>query len=456
MTPIRRFGVVDFVLFLYVLVMAGGVRSGYLMLTADNGKNAGPLVVQDPAGQAETQALAQSVKNENAFKSAAPFSDGPEETAHASPGYPWLLGQLARVIPSEDQLQLTVRWVQVALGALTAGFYFLFARRAFRSLTAGLLVGLLCSLHPFWVVNTAALDDGVLATFLVSLVMFTGARGGETGGPFASLLYGVALAATALVRAALLPFAFIGLAWFLLRSRKLPGGWLAALLSFLGFIIGVAPWAVRNWQQFSEPTPVVDSAYVHLWMGNNPAANGGAVDPTSGLSPDQVKELQDDKKQPERYAKLGRVVWDNMRSDPPAVAQHRFQSAVAFLVGAPAAEGRGSMSPVAPTPDSPKGPEAFWSWQAVFLWTLLGIIALGLLGWRWSYGWKAESMPAALAMFWIPLPYILGHAELLSGPRLPLDGVLICYAAFAVLCLVPGVRNYFLDGARALQPVSPR
>ena len=112
----------------------------------------------------------------------------------------------------------------------------------------------------------------------MSLVMFAGARAGQTGGPFASLLYGLGLAATALVRAALLPFAFVGLAWFLLRSRTLPGGWLAALLAFLGFVIGVAPWTVRNWQQFGEPVAIVDSAYVHLWMGNNPKADGGPVD----------------------------------------------------------------------------------------------------------------------------------------------------------------------------------
>ncbi len=79
-----------------------------------------------------------------------------------------------------------------------------------------------------------------------------------------------------------------------------------------------------------------------------------------------------------------------------------------------------------------------------------------MLGWRWSYGWRAESMPAALAMICIPLPYILSHAEFLSGPRLPLDGVLLCFAAFALLCLVPGVRRYFLDGARAAGLQQPR
>ena len=443
MTPLRRFGAVDGVLFLYVVFLASGVRAGYLMLAADNARGPGPLVVQDPARQADLQALSQSVKDGNSFRDTAPLAAGPEETAHASPGFPWLLGLLGRFVAA-DQLAPVVRWTQCGLGGLTAGFYFLFARRAFRSTAVGVLAGTLCALNPFGVVNAAQIDDGVLASFLVALSLFVGARAGQTGGPFASLLYGLGLAGTALVRAALLPFAFVGLAWFLLRTRRLPSGWLGALLAFLGFVIGVAPWTVRNWQLFQEPTPIVDSMYLHLWMGNNPLADGGPVNPEDGLPADQVRDLKADAKQPERYARLGRVVWDEMRRDPAAVPQRRLQSARAFFFGAPAKAESGLATATIPAvgaaPDGPKGAETLGAWQAPFLWSLLGTVVLAFLGWRWSYGWRAESAPAALAMIWIPLPYILSHAETLSGPRLPLDGVMLCYAAFALLCFVPGIR----------------
>jgi hypothetical protein len=78
---------------------------------------------------------------------------------------------------------------------------------------------------------------------------------------------------------------------------------------------------------------------------------------------------------------------------------------------------------------------------------LLVLLLLGVLGWRWSYAYRHESMPAALAAVWVPLPYLLSHAEALSGPRLPLDGVLLCCAAFAVACLLPGVGRGLLHGA---------
>jgi hypothetical protein len=465
----RRFGMVDFVLFLCILILAGGVRAGYLMWAADNGRNAGPLVVQDSPADADLPQLIKSVKDNNSFVSAAPLADAPEETAHVSPGYPYLVGMTARFV-APGQLDSTVRWGQCVLGALTAGLYYLFARRAFRSLAVGVLAGTLCALHPFWVVDTAAINDGTLASFLVGLVLFVGARASQTGGPFASLLYGLALAGTALVRAALLPFAFVALAWFLLRGRRMPSGWLGALLSFLGFVIGLAPWTIRNWQVFSEPTPIVDSAYLHIWMGNNPSANGGPVN-VAELPPEQLSELKE-VKQPERYARLGRIVWDEMRRDPPAVPQHRLLSGLAFFFGQREIGPEHRVVDVAtPTADAqpiPGGPgiippepplmpkELADNYEGVFLWTVLGVTVLGLLGWRWSYGWREESMPAALAMIWIPLPYFLSHAEALSGPRLPLDGVLLCYTAFALLCFWPGVRRYLLDGTRAATPPTAR
>src|SRR5262249_58531746 len=88
---------------------------------------------------------------------------------------------------------------------------------------------------------------------------------------------GLSAAGLALVRAALLPFAFVAVLWLLWRSRRIEGGWMCAVLVVLGFFIGLGPWAVRNWLVFEEPVPIVSSAYYHLWMGNNPEATGGPL-----------------------------------------------------------------------------------------------------------------------------------------------------------------------------------
>ncbi len=86
------------------------------------------------------------------------------------------------------------------------------------------------------------------------------------------------------------------------------------------------------------------------------------------------------------------------------------------------------------------------SYPVLFYGSLLGLLVAGLLGWRWTYGWRHQAMPSSLALIWIPLPYVLSHAEALPGPRLPLDGVLICYAAFVIACFLPATGRTLFRG----------
>jgi 4-amino-4-deoxy-L-arabinose transferase-like glycosyltransferase len=450
MAELRRFGAADLGLLLLVVAVAAGARAGYLLTCADGGNSPGPLLVEDPgpswpgaAERGELEELARNVRDRNYFGGHAPLAEREEETAHAAPGYPWLLGLLGKVV-DPTTVDRTVRWTQCGLGALTAGLYFLFARRAFRSLLVGTLAGLFCALHPFWVIDTAALADGVLASFLLGLALFVGARAVQTGGAFASLLFGLALAGLALVRAALLPFGFVAVAWFLLRSRVVPRGWLCAVVGFLGFATGLAPWAVRNWQVFHEPVPVVDSAYLHLWAGNHEGATGGPPDEAAWrqLPAAELAPLP----QPQRYARLAPLVAEEVRTQPAETIQRRLRAALYFLFGE--RWFRDGRLAEARTGDEAAMPGWLANAYPVALpAVLLGMFGLAFLGWRWTYGWRAESMPASLAVIWIPLPYILSHAGALAGQRLPLDGVLLTYAAFALACAVPGTSRYLLGGA---------
>ena len=462
MTP-RRFGFVDFLLLVVVLAAAAGTRAGYLISCADGGRTAGPLLVQDPLPPlpglpsgtemlgrkepTELDALVHNVKEHRWFGSLAPFADKEEATAHVAPGYPWLVGQLAR-FQEPDAADRIVRCIQVGLGTLTAVLYFLFARRAFHSRFAAFLTGLLCAVYPFWIVNTAAIDDGVLATFLLAASLFLGARASQKSGPFASLLYGLALAALSLVRAALLPFAFVAVAWFLLRSRRMTRGWLCAVLAFLGFVNGLAPWAIRNYRLFQELVPVVDSAHYHLWIGNNRQSTGGPASEEM-LAAAPTAELQAIAEQPARYARLGREWWETVREQPVlATLKRRIGATLYFLLGE-----RWFQKGQLYMDDDSAMPEWLRDRYAPTLTgTLMGLFVFAFLGWRWTYGWAAESMPMSLALIWGSLPYILGHAESLHGPRLPLDGVLLCYAAFALACLVPGVSGFLLHGATEDRP----
>jgi hypothetical protein len=466
MTTLRPFGLGDAVLFLAILAAAAGARAGYLAFACDNARQAGPVVVQgEPA---DLRTLVANVRDRGVLASQAPFAGTEEPTAHAAPAYPWLVGLLAR-LPVD--LDATVRWTQCGLGSLTAALYFLFARRAFRSLLVGSLAGLAAAVYPFWVFNTAELSDGVLATFLLAACLFLGARASQAGGSFTSLLYGVALAGLALTRAALLPFAFVALLWFLLRARALPRGWLLALLAFLGFANGLTPWALRNYQLMHDVVPVADSGYLHLWIGNNPAATGGpenedallhGLAQRSGESAEETARRLAEMPQDRRYATFAAAALDEARANPLATVQRRIWAGLYFVFGeewfrdrqlwrtveAPTLVAEDAEAKPEPVAEPPVTGWVRGAAPLLLTGTLLGVLLLSVLGWRWTYAWRAESMPAALAVIWVPLPYLLSHAEALNGPRLPLDGVLLCCAAFALAGLLPGVGGRLRNGTR--------
>lgn len=457
----RRFALIDLSLLLFVLAVAAGARGWYLAECADAGRKDGPVRVQDASPPAQRDPLIRSLKDNGSFSGPAPLSAGEEATAHVAPGYPWLLSLADRVSPDRNML---VRGAQAGIGALTAALYFLFARRAFGSLFVAALAGLFCALHPFWVVSAVELEDGVLAAFLLALALWLGSRGGQSGGALTSLLYGLTLAGLALVRAAFLPFAFVAVLWFLWRCRSLPRGWLYALLAFLGFANALVPWTVRNYQMTGAVVPVADSAWWHLWLGNSPGATGGprnedalvsSLASARGQAPSELLKSLGEMPQPQRYGGLAHDVAEEVGRDPAAALNRRLWAGLSFVFGEKWLLDRQAWEEVKPEEDKPAGTFPPWlasSFPAIVPGVLLAMLALAFVGWRWTYPWRREAMPAALAVIWLPLPYVLGHAERLAGPRLPLDGVLLCYAAFVLACLLPRLGARLRAGTPPAEP----
>ena len=455
-----RLNFTDYMCLLFVLLLGLGVRGAYLHWAVDDGlgKPAWRVQGDQPAFKfgkgkkppehdksVELNNLVENWHEYGEFKCLAPLALEQEVTAHIAPGYSWLFAQLGRINVNDEQV---MRWLQAVIGALTPLCYMLFARRAFGSRRVALLTGLCAALYPFWILNIAELHDGVLATFALAVVLLLGTRGSQDGGVLTSLVFGLSLAGLVMVRAAFLPFSLVALIWFLLNCRKVNMGWLCAVLVCLGYATGLNPWIFRNYQTFGEPVPVVTSTFLHLWMGNNVVATGIDLNEKqlqASLPPARYKELLAEKNQAVRYNMLAHDVYDSITSDPKRTCDLRVQATLAYLLGGRwFAESRGPVGKGAnigqPTREvaDPVNPPV-WDWfgdyqaQTLLIFTLLLLFVLSFVGWRLSMSWRHQSRLAALAVFWVPLPYVLSHAEAWSGPRLPLDGVLLCLAAYALV-----------------------
>jgi 4-amino-4-deoxy-L-arabinose transferase-like glycosyltransferase len=445
MTERRPFTLADFLMLLLVLLAGLGTRGWYVWeVDTEAGLREDQVWrVQQARVAAEGDWLDLLVSNIRAdgplrgYRTTTPLGEKEEITAHVAPGYPIVrayVEQAAQDFGGETLKPVSVvRWLHAVLGALTAGLYFALARRAFDSRVVALLAGLFTALDPFAVINAAELRDGTLASFLLALTLYLGVRAGQQGGPFASLLFGISLAAAALTRAALLPFALVSLLWFLWRTRTLPSGWLSAAVAFLGCLGGLAPWAVRNHREFQEALPMVSTTWYHVWLGNNPQATGGDVAFQAGQAmPSDRRAALFQTGHARRYDGLAADVWQEVSTNPAATVERRLFAGLYFFLSEPVVHRGGILAG--------SGAEGFVTREAVELGlhgTLFGMLLFGVLGWRWSHSWRRSSMPLQLAALWVPLPYLLAYAPGLHEGRLPLDGVLLTLAAFAIATLIP-------------------
>ena len=445
MKEIPPFGNRVMVACVFVVALAAMLRLGYLAVCCDWGSTCPKLAVQGDesrpgiainapeGGASDFERLAQNIREERSFKALAPFANTEETTADVSPGYAWFVA----LAPNEA----FTRRVQAGMGVFTVLLLFLFARRVFASNWAGYFVGLLAAAHPFWIINVGEIADGTVATFLLAAAFYLGSRGAATGGPLASLLFGLALAALALVRAAYLPFAFLALGWFLFRCRTLRLGWFAGLLALLGFGNGLAPWTVRNLRTFDVPLPIVNSTYAHLWIGTMPGATGGPVDETvlrASLPKERVRELLDDRDQSHRYASLGRDLVEQIIADPAGTLAKRLSAATCFLLGDRWRQRPGFIHR-SPGESADRVEDAAELAAPI---AFLALVILGVVGWRRSLEAPSECRLVAIALIWLPLPYLLSHGETLSGPRLPWDAVLILFAGEALTAYWNAVRRW--------------
>lgn len=121
--------------------------------------------------------------------------------------------------------------------------------------------------HPLWI-------DAILflATLLATYRLRTGATRHQLA--WLGLLFGVAM----LSRSTVAVFMVIACLWLAWQWREPLPRSLGRTATIVGVaLLVVAPWLVRNAIVFEQPIAFVSTDGQNLWIGNNPAATGGAL-----------------------------------------------------------------------------------------------------------------------------------------------------------------------------------
>lgn len=162
--------------------------------------------------------------------------------------------------------------VNLVLGCgLVAGIYQLGARHF--SPTVGTIAGLVSALWPVWIQFTTVPNSELpFAALMVAAFLARGEPRLPTW--VRTILSTALLVAAAFMRPTILPL----IAILPLLDRPFQTPLRTALQLCIAIIVAAAlitPWAERNRALFGEPITISANFGANLWMGNNPASNGG-------------------------------------------------------------------------------------------------------------------------------------------------------------------------------------
>lgn len=195
------------------------------------------------------------------------------------PGYPYFL---ALVYLLTGASYLGARVFQMGLGVLSALFAFLLGRHWFGS-RMGLIFSGLMSTYWGFIYFEGDLLEPALVSALALLLVWNVSLWTHTTTFARSMLTGLLLGLSALVRPNILVFApvILGWAWWVVKDRR--RFVTAALGMILAALFTISPATVRNYAVARDFVPISSNAGINLLLGNNPEARGAMPSRLPGL-----------------------------------------------------------------------------------------------------------------------------------------------------------------------------
>lgn len=233
---------------------------------------AAPAAANEPYGY-ELGCVAKSIASGKGFSSPLPFFEtGP--TAWLSPIFPYVVAGIFKIwgIYSAKS-HAAIQILNCLFSALTIFPIYAIAKRSFGAGVAAGAAWLWVVLPDAWHVPIAEMWETSLAALFLALLFWAtlALRGERSVAKWAG--YGALWAVGALINTSLISVLPFFLAWLAWEAHKERMPWLrCAAIAGLVFVLGMAPWTIRNYRVFGKFVPVRSNFGLELWLGNNPAA----------------------------------------------------------------------------------------------------------------------------------------------------------------------------------------
>ena len=223
----------------------------------------------------EYLALAQSLQDGNGFHYPPDHETGTAQRFGRAPGYPVFLAALgtpgnAAAAPAR------VKAAQSILGAVVVWMIGTIAYRA-AGPQAGAIAAAIAAIYPplVWISAYVFSEAVFMPMALGCVVLLHAARTradkerSPRGGGALTVAAGLAAGTAILVRPGMVLFLPVVALWFVGRQR-----WSLALAFCVSAAAIVAPWTLRNAQEYGRFVPVASEGGVTFWTGNHPLAIG--------------------------------------------------------------------------------------------------------------------------------------------------------------------------------------
>ena len=197
-------------------------------------------------------------------------------TAWVCPAYPYLV---AGVFSFAGIYTLKSRLILLALNCIFAGLtvfpIYGIAKRSFGTKAAVLASWVWVVLPSAWQIPVRLTWDSTLNALSFTVIFWATLAVRSQRRLLAWGCYGALWAIGALINASILSLSPFFFGWLLWELRKEAVTWLMPLVTAgLIFVLGVAPWSLRNYLVLDKLVPIRSNMGLVLWLGNHPGGQG--------------------------------------------------------------------------------------------------------------------------------------------------------------------------------------